>query len=144
MHIYHHHTVHLCNCSHAGHAARSSDSSPSAAPRTPRPFLGGLLELARLAAVFALSAANERATDSRGADDSTVLDSPAAKPAVTRDESVNSDAADASGQNAILALFSQAANGAEIDLKNKPGQVKPPLSLMDAFLAAFRDDPALA
>lgn len=144
MHIYHHHTIHLCNCSHAGNAARSADSSSSDAPRTQRPFLGALLELARLAAVFALSPANERVSDSRGADDSTVLDAPAAKPAVTRDENVNADAADTSGQNAILALFSQAANGTEIDLKNNPGQVKPPLSLMDAFLAAFRDDPTLA
>ena len=139
MNIYHHHTIRFLDAaSNTAGSAHDTSSVESQGTSSKRPAFEGLMSLLHLAVVFAGPYLLDRvSTQSRRGQKSTALARDTAKP----DERNDSNLAKPM-DNAISMLFSEAAAAETLERKDGSADAKP--SLMETFLAVFRDDPTLA
>lgn len=137
MNIYHHHTIRFFDAS-SNTGGSAHDTSSFEAQGSKRPPFEGLMSLLHLAVMFAGPYILDRASNqSRSGRKSTARARDIAKP----DE--RSDTSSAKPMdNAISMLFSEAAAAEKLERKDGSADAKP--SLMETFLAVFRDDPTLA
>jgi hypothetical protein len=139
MNIYHHHTIRFLDASSNTYgSAHDASSSEAQGTSSKRPAFDGLMSLLHLAVVMAGPFLLDRASNrSRSRQNSTALARDTAKP----DERSDTDSAKPM-DNAISMLFSEAAAAEKLERKDGSADAKP--SLMETFLAVFRDDPTLA
>jgi hypothetical protein len=139
MNIYHHHTIRFLDVSsNTGDSAHDASSFEVQGTSSKRPAFEGLMSLLHLAVMFAGPYLLDRASNqSRSGQKSTALARDIAKPDERSDTSLAKPM-----DNAISMLFSEAAAAEKLEHKDGSADAKP--SLMETFLAVFRDDPTLA
>lgn len=139
MNIYHHHTIRFLDASsNTGGSVHDTSTSAAQSASSKRPAFDGLMSLLHLAVVFAGPYLLDRGMkQARSRQKSTAL----AHDTATPDE--RSDTSSAKPMdNSIRMLFSEAAAAEKLERKDGSADGKP--SLLETFLAVFRDDPTLA